>query len=194
MPGKPNIVGFPGFFYFQVAWRCSSPAGLPPSLFSARLKGSPQSLQITLTSRVARMMVPQQGHTCLILRFLDFLLPPFVLPSTGWRLALILSLPKDFLIQASASAVDVVIFVVLLNVGAVGLGGGLELHTIGQKASSKSLKTYLFSLPKGTQKPCRSGANQINKLGVIALTYIFVFHQKSTFLSVFLHTLYILQQ
>ena len=177
MPGKPNIVGFPGFFYFQVAWRCSSPAGLPPSLFSARLKGSPQSLQITLTSRVARMMVPQQGHTCLILRFLDFLL-----------------LPKDFLIQASASAVDVVIFVVLLNVGAVGLGGGLELHTIGQKASSKSLKTYLFSLPKGTQKPCRSGANQINKLGVIALTYIFVFHQKSTFLSVFLHTLYILQQ
>ena len=74
------------------------------------------------------------------------------------------------------------------------LGCGLELHTIGQKVSSKSLKTYLFSLPKGTQKPCRSGANQINKLGAIALTYIFVFHQKSTFLSVYLHTLYILQQ
>ena len=98
-------------------------------------------------------MVPQQGHTCLILRFLDFLLPPFVVPSTGWRLALILSLPKDFLIQASASAVDVVIFVVLLNVGAMGLGGGLELHTIGQKA----LKHIFFHCRRGRKSPAGAG-------------------------------------
>ena len=33
--------------------------------FYARSKGSPQSSQITLTSRIARMMVPQQGQTYL---------------------------------------------------------------------------------------------------------------------------------
>ena len=39
-------------------------------------KGSPQSPQITFTSRVARIMVPQQGQTYLILRLMDFVLPP----------------------------------------------------------------------------------------------------------------------
>ena len=42
------------------------------------------------------MMVPQQGQTYLMLRFLDFVLPPLVVPSTGKRLALILSSPKVF--------------------------------------------------------------------------------------------------
>ena len=60
-----------------------------PLLFYSRSKASPQSPQITLTSRVARIMVPQHGQTYLILRFLDFLLPPFVVPSTGWRLSML---------------------------------------------------------------------------------------------------------
>ena len=78
-----------------------------PLLFYSRSKASPHSPQITLTSRVARIMVPQQGQTYLILRLIDFLLPPLVVPSTGKRLALILSLPK-VLIHASASGASVV--------------------------------------------------------------------------------------
>ena len=54
------------------------------------------------------MMVPQQGQTYLMLRLMDFLLPPLVVPSTGKRLALILSSPKVFLIHASASGASVV--------------------------------------------------------------------------------------
>ena len=80
-----------------------------PPLFSySRSKASPQSPQITLTSRVARIMVPQQGQTYLMLRLMDFLLPPLVVPSTGKRLALILSSPKVSLIHASASGASVV--------------------------------------------------------------------------------------
>lgn len=74
----------------------------------ARSNGSPQSPQITLTSRVARMMVPQIGQTYLILRLVDFLLPPLAVPSMGWRLALILSSPKVSTIHASASGASVV--------------------------------------------------------------------------------------
>ena len=80
-----------------------------PLLSYARSNGSPQSPQITLTSRVARMIVLQQGQTYLILRLMDFLLPPLVVPSTGKRLALILSSPKVSLIHASASGASVVI-------------------------------------------------------------------------------------
>ena len=79
-----------------------------PLLSHSRSNGSPQSPQITLISRVARIMVPQQGQTYLMLRLMDFLLPPLVVPSTGKRLALILSSPKVFLIHASASGASVV--------------------------------------------------------------------------------------
>ena len=51
------------------------------------------------------------------------------------------------------AAVDVVIFVVLLIVGAVGLGGGLELHTIGQKA----LKHIFFHCRRGRKSPAGAG-------------------------------------
>lgn len=47
-----------------------------PAFSYSRSKTSPQSPQITLTSRVARIMVPQQGQTYLMLRLMDFLLPP----------------------------------------------------------------------------------------------------------------------
>ena len=70
-------------------------------LFYARSKGSPQSPHITLASRVALMIVPQQVQTYLILLFLDFLLLPLMVPSTDKRLALILSSPKVSLIHAS---------------------------------------------------------------------------------------------
>ena len=79
-----------------------------PLLSHSCSNGSPQSPQITLTSRVARIMVPQQGQPYLMLRLMDFLLPPLVVPSTGKRLALILSSPKVFLIHASASGASVV--------------------------------------------------------------------------------------
>ncbi len=46
-----------------------------------------------------------KGQTYLILRFLDFLLPPLVVPSTGKRLALILSLHKVSQIHASGASV-----------------------------------------------------------------------------------------
>ena len=143
MPGKPEIMGFPGFFCFPglggigrhqpafycgdhiVPWRLVSghpcpallyqkqgnakkyplPDNAPsfndnnltgtlriPPLSYSRSNGSPQSPQITLTSRVARMIVPQQGQTYLILRLMDFLLPPLLVPSTGKRLAFHISL------------------------------------------------------------------------------------------------------
>ena len=79
-----------------------------PLLSHSCSNGSPQSPQITLTSRVARIMVPQQGQTYLMLRLMDFLLPPLVVPSTGKRLALILSSPKVSLIHTSASGANVV--------------------------------------------------------------------------------------
>ena len=71
-------------------------------------KGSPQSPQITFTSRVARIMVPQQGQTYLILRLMDFVLPPLEPPSICRRLAWIPASPKVALIQASASGASVV--------------------------------------------------------------------------------------
>ena len=64
--------------------------------------------QITFTSRVARIMVPQQGQTYLILRLMDFLLPPLEPPSTCRRLVWIPASPKVALIQASASGAGVV--------------------------------------------------------------------------------------
>ena len=78
--------------------------------FYSRIKETPQSPHITLTSRVARMIVPHSGQTYLILRFLDLLPPffPFPLPS-GRRAAWIASSPKASASHAVASAVRVVI-------------------------------------------------------------------------------------
>lgn len=76
--------------------------------FYVRSKGTPQSAHTTFASRVARMIAPHSGQTYLILRFLDFLLPPLAASSTGRRLALILSSPNISLIHASASGASVV--------------------------------------------------------------------------------------
>ena len=64
-------------------------------LFSySRSKASPQSPQITLTSRVARIMVPQQGQTYLMLRLMVLSIPPVSFVAIfGWRKARFLSKP-----------------------------------------------------------------------------------------------------
>ena len=66
-----------------------------PPLFSySRSKASPQSPQITLTSRVARIMVPQQGQTYLMLRLMVLSIPPVSFVAIfGWRKARFLSKP-----------------------------------------------------------------------------------------------------
>ena len=145
MPGKPDIVDFPGFFCFRglggtsrhqpasycgdhiVPWRlifahpcpariCQKRGNakkypLPdsatsfnennlagtlrlPLLSHSCSNGSPQSPQITLTSRVARIMVPQQGQTYLMLRLMVLSIPPVSFVAIfGWRKARFLSKP-----------------------------------------------------------------------------------------------------
>lgn len=81
-----------------------------PVLFGyhAFSKGSPQSAQVTLTSRVARMMVPQQGQIYLMLRLMDFLRPPLELPVVCRRLAWMPVSHRADMIHASASGARVV--------------------------------------------------------------------------------------
>ena len=65
-----------------------------PLLSHSCSNGSPQSPQITLTSRVARIMVPQQGQTYLMLRLMVLSIPPVSFVAIfGWRKARFLSKP-----------------------------------------------------------------------------------------------------
>ena len=70
----------------------------------------------------------------MMLRLMDFLLPPLVVPSTGKRLALILSSPKVSLIHASAlrgqRCYRPAILGVLLDTQAVSLGSGLKFLVV----------------------------------------------------------------
>ena len=63
---------------------------------------------ITHVMEHGEIIETQATETYLMLRLMDFLLPPLVVPSTGKRLALILSSPKVSLIHASASGASVV--------------------------------------------------------------------------------------
>ena len=69
--------------------------------------------------------MPQQGQTYLMLRLMDFLLPPLVVPSTGKRLALILSSPK-----IGQRRYRPAILGVLLDMQAVSLGSGLKFLVV----------------------------------------------------------------
>lgn len=79
-------------------------------------------------------MVPQQGQTYLVLRLMDFLLPPLVVPSTGKRLALILSSAQSFsdpcLRLRGQRRCRPAILGVLLDMQAVGLSGGLKFLVV----------------------------------------------------------------
>lgn len=103
--------------------------------FYARSNGSPQSPQITLTSLIARIIVPQQGQTYLILQLMDFLLPSLELLSLYWQAAGVdTGLAQGFLDLSRCLWGQLcyrpVVFLVLLNYQTVGLGGGLKLHIV----------------------------------------------------------------